>query len=293
VTTKAAAGALPGSPARQTALTLALVGIALGVYAPILYHMAGHWAAVEDYSHGFLVAPLALFFAWERRGALRGARVAPSWWGLAPLGLGTLTLAIGRLGVELMNLRVSFVLTLSGLVGLGLGREVLRVLAFPLGFLFLMVPLPQSLVNEVAFPLQLGAADLAVRLLHGLGAPALREGNIIHLPQTSLFVKDACSGLRSLMALLTLGVVFAYFFRRGWVERSVIVLSTLPIAVAVNALRVALVGWLTGRFGEAAAQGPIHEFQGLSTFAAAFLLLLVEAWCLARLRPGRRARAHP
>jgi exosortase len=261
--------------------------LAVAIYAPILHHMSRHWALVEDYSHGFLIAPLALYFAWERRDALRRAPVEPSFWGLVPLLLGTLTLVVGRLGVELMNMRISFVLTLIGLVLLLLGHRVTRVLAFPLGFLFLMVPLPQSLVNVVAFPLQLAAADWAVHTLHLLGIPALREGNIIQLPSAMLFVAEACSGLRSLLALITLGVVFAYFFRRSWGERIVIVMSAIPIAIVVNAVRVTLTGILTYRMGADAGTGIVHEFQGLTTFAAAFLLLLAEARLLAWLWPDR------
>jgi exosortase len=276
-------------------MLLALIGVALLVYAPILFHMALHWYHVGDYSHGFLIGPLALYFTWERRDALRAAPIAPSWWGLVPLALGSFTLAIGRLGVELMNMRVSFVLTLIGLVLLLLGRSVFRVLAFPLLFLLLMVPLPQSLVNGVAFPLQLLAADWAVQVLYWLEIPALREGNIIHLPQTQLFVAEACSGLRSLMALVTLGIVFAYFFRKTLGERIVIVLSAIPIAILVNALRVALTGILTYNFGEQTAHGLIHQTQGLFTFGSAFLLLLGEAWLLARLWPAgwRGERSGP
>ncbi len=262
-------------------LTAALVA----VFAPILYYMVLHWKEVADYSHGFLVAPLALYFAWERRGQLRRTPVQPSWWGCVPLALGSLALATGRLGVELMAMRTAFVLSLIGVVLLLLGRPVFRVLAFPLLFLFLMVPLPQSLVNVIAFPLQLVAADFAVAALHAIGVPALREGNIIHLASTQLFVAEACSGLRSLMALGTLGVVFAYFFRRNALERVVIVLSTIPIAILVNAFRVGLTGYLTHRFGDRAAEGVIHQTEGFFTFGLAFALLLFEAWLLQVLRP--------
>ena len=140
--------------------------------------------------------------------------------------------------------------------------------------------LPQSLVNVIAFPLQLIAADLAVDSLHAIGIPALREGNIIHLASTQLFVAEACSGLRSLMALGTLAVVFAYFFRRNAVERIVIVLSAIPIAILVNAFRVGLTGYLTHRFGAGAAEGLIHQTEGFFTFGLAFALLLLEAWLL-------------
>ena len=276
-----AAAARAAVEQRRAWLTTAALGAAtVGVFAPILYYMFIHWKVVPDYSHGFLVAPLATYFAWERRGRLRRTPVEPSWWGCVPLALGTLALAIGRLGVELMAMRTGFVLTLIGLVILLLGRQVFRVLAFPLLFLFLMVPLPQSLVNVIAFPLQLIAADLAVDSLHAVGIPALREGNIIHLASTQLFVAEACSGLRSLMALGTLAVVFAYFFRRNAVERAVIVLSAIPIAILVNAFRVGLTGYLTHRFGEGAAEGVIHQTEGFFTFGLAFALLLLEAWLL-------------
>lgn len=283
----ASRGALTPVARRHFVFAWIALALTLVVYGPILYFMVLHWNAVADYSHGFLIAPLALYFAWERQPRLRRARIEPSWWGLVPLALSTLTLVIGRLGVELMNMRVSFVLALMGIVLLLFGRQVFRILAFPLCFLFLMIPLPQSLVNVVAFPLQLTAADWAVDLLYYLQIPALREGNIIHLPNTTLFVAEACSGLRSLMALITLGVVFAYFFRKSWGERILIVLSAIPIAIIVNALRVTITGILTYRFGEKAAEGAIHEFQGLITFSAAFVLLLTEAWLLSKLWPER------
>ncbi len=285
ITTAEGVAREPGARRRQVVMALAFVGAAIAIYAPVLYYMALHWKAVDDYSHGFLIVPLALYFAWEKRAELARAEIRGSWWGLLPLGLATFTLTVGRLGVELMNLRVSFVLTLIGLTLLLLGRQVFRVLWFPLFFLFLMVPLPQSLVNVVAFPLQLLAADMAVDVLFWLEIPALREGNIIHLANAQLFVAEACSGLRSLMALITLGVVFAYFFRKSLVERAVIVLSAIPIAILVNAFRVALTGVLTAWYGEKMAGGVIHETQGLFTFGLAFLLLLGEAWLL---QQGRR-----
>ena len=204
------------------------------------------------------------------------------------LVLGASALAVGRLGVELMAMRTGFVLTLNGLVLLLLGVRAYRVLAFPLLFLFMMVPLPQSLVNVIAFPLQLVAADFAVNVLYLLEIPALREGNIIHLAEVPLFVAEACSGLRSLMALGTLAVVFAYFFRKSWIERIVIVASAIPIAIFVNAFRVALTGILTHRFGEAAAEGVIHQTEGFFTFGLAFALLLLEAWLIDVVRPRRR-----
>ena len=271
-----------------TALAIAL---ALGIFAPILYYMVRDWQGIPDYSHGFIVAPLAVFFAWERRRDLARCPVEPSWWGVVPLALGALALAVGRLGVEQMAMRTAFVLTLNGLVLLLLGRRVYRMLAFPLVFLFLMVPLPQSLANNITFPLQLVATDLSMIPLYWLHIPALREGNIIHLADTQLLVAEACSGLRSVMALGTLGVVFAYFFRKNWAERLLLIALTLPIAILVNAFRVALTGFLTDRFGEAAAEGVIHQTEGFFTFGLAFALLLLTAWLLRLFWPERARRS--
>ncbi|MFQ5418074.1 MAG: exosortase/archaeosortase family protein [Myxococcota bacterium] len=272
---------------RRVALVRAAVLMALtfGVFGPILYYMTLHWRSQPDYSHGFLIAPLALFFTWERLPKLKKAPIDPTWWGVLPLLVGSASLLVGRLGVELMSMRIAFVLTLMGIVLLTLGRSIFRILAFPLLFLFLMVPLPQSLVNVIAFPLQLIAADVAVNALYNIGVPALREGNIIHLAESRLFVAEACSGLRSLMALGTLGIVFAYFFRKNLVERMILVVSTIPIAIAVNAFRVALTGYLAFRYGEEAAAGAIHQLEGFFTFGLALAVLMVEAWLLALLWP--------
>ena len=283
-----------GSRRRAITAFWILVAAAVAVYAPILYYMIDQWSWDDDYSHGFLVVPLAAWFAYERKAKLARAPIEGSWWGLLPLSIGALTLAVGRLGVELMNMRVSFVFTLIGLVLLVLGRPMFRILSFPLGFLFLMVPLPRSVVNVIAFPLQLLATDFAVRVLYMLGIPALREGNIIHLANTQLFVADACSGLRSLTALITLGVTFAYFFRKSLLERALLVASTIPIAIGVNAVRVALTGILTHYWGPDAAKGWFHQLEGLMTFSLAFLVLLLEASLLQFLfaRIGGRARTE-
>ncbi|UCE86688.1 MAG: exosortase, partial [Deltaproteobacteria bacterium] len=226
----------------------------------------------------------------ERRGELARAPVETSWWGVVPLLLGLAWLAIGRLGVELMTMRWGFIFTVIGMVLLLMGRHVFRILSFPLFFLFLMVPLPQSLTNTITFPLQLIATDFAVDALYWLEIPALREGNIIHLARSKLFVAEACSGLRSVMALVTLGVVVGYMFQKSRGEWILIALSAIPIAIFVNAFRVALTGILTHRLGEGAAEGVIHATEGLFTFGIAFVLLLLEAWLLSMIWPRRWRR---
>lgn len=262
-------------------LTLGVaVVLLLLVYWQILYYMVLHWQQVPDYNHGFLVAPLAVYFAYERKRKLRRIPIQGSWLGLIPLSVGLVSLAVGRLGVELTTMRSGFVFTLIGLVLLLLGKRMFRALAFPLLFLFLMVPLPQSLVNVIAFPLQLIAASAAVSAMQMSGIPVLLEGNIIHLAHTDLFVEQACSGLRSLTSLITIGVIFAYFFRKTIGERVILVASTIPIAIVVNSFRVALTGALAHYFGKEAATGVIHELEGLFTFVLALMLLFIEAHLL-------------
>lgn len=257
---------------------LGTLGLTTYVYFPILSHMYYTWRTNPDYSHGLVVVPLALYFAYGKMPQLRRAKLEGSWWGVAVLAAGVGSVCVGELGGLLTALRSGYVLTLMGLVLLLAGQRVFKILLFPMMFLFLMVPLPQSLVNIIAFPLQLVAAGWAVGSLQSFGIPALLEGNIIHLAHTQLFVAEACSGLRSLMALLTLGVVLAQFFRAGRiVQQSILVVSAIPIAIVVNAVRVSLTGVLTHNFGREAATGMIHEFQGMITFSMAFVLLLGEA----------------
>ncbi len=257
---------------------LGTVALTTWVFAPILHHMYRTWRADPDYSHGLLIVPLSLYFAYGKLPQLKRAPVEGSWWGAAVLTVGVASVCVGELGGLLTALRSGYVFAVMGLVLLLFGRKVFEILLFPLCFLFLMVPLPQSLVNIIAFPLQLIAAGWAVASMHALGIPSLLEGNIIHLAHTELFVADACSGLRSLMALLTLGVVFAQFFRPGrLVQQCILIASTIPIAIVINAARVALTGILAHNFGRETATGFIHDFQGMITFGMAFVLLLGEA----------------
>lgn len=262
------------------------------IYAPILASMVEHWRIVPDYSHGFLIVPLALIFAYEKKFRIAAATLRGSWWGAGLLAVGLLLLAVGQLGSLLTPLRAGYIISVMGLVLLLLGWEVFMLLLFPLSFMLLMVPLPQSVVNVVAFPLQLIAAQWAVSILQAIGIPVLLEGNIIHLAGGDLFVAEACSGLRSLMALLTLGVVFAHFFRReSLLLQVILVASTIPIAIVVNSMRVALTGVLAHEYGQEAATGFIHEFQGLITFSVAFFLLLAESRLLGRfVRPPEDVR---
>ena len=247
-------------------LALSVTALLAALYYQILYRLGVQWYADPDYSHGFLVPLLSGYFVWERREKLRTLPVAPSPWGIVLLGGGLLMLLIGATGAELYAQRTSLIVVTAGLVLLMLGREFLRVLLFPIAFLFFMIPLPAIIMNAVAFPLQLFAAKTATYCLYNFGIPVLREGNVIVLAGTTLEVAEACSGIRSLQALLALGTVYAYFTQHVMWKRWTLVLLSIPIAIAANAFRVTGTGVLAHYWGIQAAEGFYHTFQGWLIF---------------------------
>lgn len=262
-----------------------------GLYAHVLPPLVGQWASDDDYTHGFLIAPLALYFVWERRGTLRLMTPKPNLLGAVVLAFGLLILITGSVGAELFLQRASLMVVIAGLVLLVLGTAVLRELAFPLAFLVFMVPLPAVVMNAVAFPLQLFAAESATFCMQAGGIPVLREGNTIVLSNTTLEVVEACSGIRSLQALLALGAVYGYFTQKAVWKRWALLLLSIPIAIAANAIRVAGTGFLAHHIGAEAAQGFYHSFAGWIVFLVAFVLLLGAGTLLGKLpdRPSTPA----
>ena len=247
------------------------------------------WANDEDYTHGFLILPLAAYFVWEKRARLAAMVPSPSLAGAGLLALGLLMLVVGTVGAELFVQRSSFIVVLAGLVWLILGPAFLRELLFPIAFLVFMVPLPAIVMNAVAFPLQLFAAQSATFCMQTAGIPVIREGNTIVLSNTTLEVVEACSGIRSLQALLALGAVYGYFTQRTVWKRWALIVLSIPIAIAANAIRVAGTGFLAHFIGPEAAQGFYHSFAGWMVFAVAFVLLLGVGALVSRLPDGGRA----
>jgi exosortase len=255
------------------------------LYAPVVVKLVHDWANDDNYSHGFLIVPLALYFAWERREKLAQAASRPSVLGLAAI-VGALALVIvGRLGAELFLTRISLIVMAAGAILFLHGWKHLRILAFPILLLLLMVPLPAIIFNQVAFPLQLLASKVGTVAIQACAVPVLREGNVIVLANTSLEVAEACSGIRSLVSLLTLGIVYGYFADPRPAVRTIIALSTIPIAIAANAARVAGTGVLAHYYGPEAAQGFFHTFSGWLVFVVAFMLLFLVVRILARIAP--------
>jgi len=263
--------------------SLLIGGLVIFLYQEVLWGMGSDWNNNPDYSHGFLVPLLSVFFIWERWSSLVDEAPGPSIWGIGLLLLGLFSLIIGLIGAELYVQRMSLIVVLSGLVLLILGWKHLWLLSLPIGFLIFMIPLPAIVVNTIAFPLQLFAAQTASFCLYSLGIPVLREGNLIMLATTTLEVAEACSGLRSLLSLLALGTVYGYFSQKVMWKRWILVILSVPIAIVANAARVSGTGILAHYFGEEAAEGFYHTFEGWLVFVVAFVLLFLCGTILSKI----------
>jgi exosortase len=278
---------------RSLAIALVLTAAVLWLYRGTLSSLVHQWGSDDNYSHGFFVAPLALYFAWERRQALVRAPVRPGIGGAFLLILSVIVWIAGLLGAELFLTRVSLLGVIAGLVWFVWGRQQLRVLAFPIAFLLLMVPLPALIFNQIAFPLQLLASRVGETAIAAVGIPVLREGNVLQLPSRSLEVAEACSGIRSLVSLLMLAIVLGYFTERRIGSRVLLACAAVPIAIVANAFRVAGTGIASEWISPAASEGFLHTFSGWLVFVAAFaaLLCVQRAVRFAHWRPVRAERA--
>ena len=280
---------------RRTVLVAAALCTGIGlVYASTLSSLARQWGSDDNYSHGFFVLPLALYFAWERRDRLAAAPRHANAAGLAVIVGSLLIRLAGVLGSDLFLTRVSLIGVIAGAIWFVWGQRHVRILAFPILFLLLMIPLPAIIFNQLAFPLQLFASRVGEGVIAAAGIPVLREGNVLHLPAATLEVAEACSGIRSLVSLLMLAIVLGYFTGQGTRGRVALALAAVPIAIAANAARVAGTGLAAEWVGPEAAQGFFHTFSGWLMFVVAFIGLLLVQQVSTRLgqRRGRIALAR-
>jgi exosortase len=267
-----------------TAAALIAAGFVV-LYWKVVASLVMAWYTDDNYSHGFLIVPLALYLAWERRDRFLAAEIRPSALGLVVVAGSLLLLMAGILGSELFTTRVSIIGTLVGVLLFLFGWGRLRVLAFPVAVLLLMIPIPSIIFNQIAFPLQIFASRVGESALELSNIPVLREGTVLILANTTLEVAEACSGIRSLVSLITLAIVFGYFSdTRAWV-RTLIAVSAVPIAVLTNGARVAGTGIAAYHYGAGVAEGFIHEFAGWLVFVAAFALLALLQQLIARVSP--------
>jgi exosortase len=289
---------------------LAIISVVIFAYATVLGKLTHDWWTDENYSHGLLIPFVIGYVLWIQRDKFASEPLQPSlFWGSAAVLFALFALWAGVAGAELFTQRLSFVLILAGIVLYFWGGRLLRLMLVPLGLLLLAIPIPAIIFNKIAFPLQLFASRCAVWSMSLLNIPVLRQGNIIELkPLNALDTKklevvEACSGIRSLMTLVTLAVVFAYFSHPrpknpaptgslfGWLKSygfwrsTILVLSAVPIAILTNALRVSGTGVLAHYYGTKVADGFFHSFSGWVIYIVAFLLLFGVGWILDRFKP--------
>jgi exosortase len=299
-------------PIPRTAWKPALIAAALAfVYFSVLRSLGNNWWTDENYSHGLLIPVIIGYILWADRERLGRVPQRPSLlWGGLIVVFAMLCLWVGTAGAELYVQRMSLVLMLVGVVIYFWGWRLLRFLLVPLGLLVLAIPIPAIIFNKIAFPLQLFASRCAVWTMRLFDIPVLRQGNVIELmpkgarEPKKLEVVEACSGIRSLMTLVTLAVVFAYFTRPrggdgdgsllqriksfGFWRSVILVVSAVPIAILTNALRVSGTGVLAHYYGTQVADGFFHSFSGWVVYIVAFLLLFAVGWLLDRIgRPGK------
>jgi len=272
----------------QSVLGWAAIGL---LVAAAYYHVLGKlvtdWWQIPDFSHGFLVPFFSGYLVWHKRAILRATKIAPAWSGMGVMALGLGVLILGVYGSELFLSRVSLLILLAGLVLCFGGWQLLRQLRFALLVLLLAIPLPAIVYNQITFPLQILASQLASALLPLFGVPVLREGNIIKLPVMDLEVAEACSGIRSLMSLFTLSVFYGYFMENSRWRQVVVVLASIPIAIAANAVRILGAGLCVQYWNPEMAQGFLHEFSGWVIFLVSLACLYVVHRAL-HLFPIRR-----
>jgi exosortase len=255
----------------------------LWAYWPTLAILIERWASDPQYSHGFLVPVFALVVLWARRDAFPAKQLAPSWWGLAFLLLG-LALWLGGAGLFFEPIETfSLLPTLAGLCLLGGGWALLRWSWPALAFLAFMLPLPWQVEQFLAQPLRRMATAASTYLLQVLGQPALSEGNVILIGELRLGVVEACSGLGMLMTFFALSTAVALIVRRGPLDRVVLVVSAVPIALIANIVRITATAAAHAALGSEAATGFLHDLSGWLMMPLALGLLWLELLFLDRL----------
>jgi len=260
---------------RESVLGMALAFSAMAAaYWAVVHGMVLDWMHDENNSHGFIVPLVSGYMVWKTRDRLLEQPVRPNPWGLALAAFGTAMLMAGWLATEYFTMRASLLVVLAGAGLYWFGARVMAVLAGPLAYMVLMIPIPAIAYDAAAFPLKLFVTKVSVAAMKAMGIMVTREGNVMVFPNITLEVVNACSGLRSLTSLLAVGLAYVILFARGAWVRAALVALIFPIALAANMTRVIGTGVLAQHFGAAAAEGFFHEFAGLVIFLTSIALLM-------------------
>jgi exosortase D (VPLPA-CTERM-specific) len=278
---------LQGSPVQVYALLAIAVVAAIVPFARVLGDLYNIWNLKPEYSHGIMIPVLSAFLVWRQRHDLRGLPFTGSWFGLLLIAVGIALRFIGELTTMQTFEHYAFLLVIWGLVLALTGREIFRRLWMPLLILVFAVPLPSFFNNELSVQLQFLSSSIGVWVIRAAGISVLLEGNIIDLGNYQLEVAEACSGLRYLFPLMTLAFIVAYLFRGPFWKRLTIFLSSIPITVLMNSLRIGFIGITVERWGSGMAEGALHDFEGWLVFMFSTGALLLTALGLSRVGRSR------
>jgi len=271
-------------------LALALLAAAL-LFAQAIQQLYSVWNLQPEYSYGILIPILSVFLIWRDRQSLRGLPLTGSWYGLPLIVAGLVLRVIGQFGTMPALVHYALLLVLYGLVLSLTGPVLFRRLLMPLLILVFMVPLPPIFSEQLSLQLQLLSSQIGVWIIRTAGVSVFLEGNIIDLGTYQLEVAEACSGLRYLFPLMTLAFLVAYALRGPFWRRAVLFLSSIPITVLMNSLRIGLIGITVDRWGTKMAEGVLHDFEGWAVFMMSCLALAAVYWVLTKWSPAPAPRA--
>lgn len=280
-------GTLNGTGGRVWLIAGGAVLIAFFAFGGGLLELVNRWSTQEEYGHSFFIPLIAGWMLWHRRDAILESLGRPSWWGLVLVLVSVLMLLLGELSALFILLHLGFLVALIGLVLAVGGFSLLRITILPIIFLGFAIPLPYFIDSMISWRMQLMSSELGVLFIRLFGIPVFLEGNIIDLGLYKLQVVEACSGLRYLYPLMSLGFMMAYLFKAPLWQRIFLFLSTFPITIFMNSFRIAVIGFLVDLWGTGMAEGFLHFFEGWIIFMACALLMLAEVWVFTRFT-GRK-----
>lgn len=272
---------------RTNWLVLLLVAVASAmlffVFFDGLERMVHIWDTKEEYGHGYMIPVIILFLIWQKKDLLEQAEFKGSWPGVLITAVGLLFYIVGELGSHYTAIQYAFVVATIGLVLSMMGKKSFFIIIVPLIMLFFMIPLPNFLLNALSTKLQLISSEIGVAVIRLFDISVYLEGNVIDLGIYKLQVVEACSGLNYLFPLMTLGFMTAYFFTGSFWKKATIFLSTIPITVLMNSLRIGAVGVTVEHWGIEMAEGVLHDFEGWAIFMSCIGLLILEMWVLSKI----------
>ena len=261
--------------------------VAFIAYFGGLVDLVSRWNKQEEYGHGYFIPLISLWLLWQRKDALLNSIGKASWIGTMLIGLGCIGLLLGELTAIFVLIQISFLITIIGLVLAYGGKSLLKISILPIAFLVFAIPLPYFVGSQLSWRLQLISSELGVSILRFLGYSVFLEGNVIDLGIYKLQVVEACSGLRYLYPLLSIGFLMGYMYKAKLWQRILVCVSTIPITVIMNSARIAMVGVLVDKWGNSMADGFLHYFEGWIIFMICLMILIAEIMLMERLGQKR------